>query len=87
MHPKLIRKKGMQYISSQDLRAQKALVGQLWTCRTVKGFCYPERVKNMLLRAFEADRCMSGRCRVLSNETGLLEAQVQQWFNNQRKRH
>jgi|AntRauMFilla1563_2_1112583.scaffolds.fasta_scaffold03883_4 hypothetical protein len=87
MHPQLIYQKGMKYISSQELRAQKALVEQLWSSRCVKGFCYTEHVKNILLRAFDADRSMSGRSRVLSKETGLREAQVQQWFNNQRKRH
>jgi len=63
------------------------IVVKLWVSRTAKGFRYSKQVKEILLCAFNADPLMAGRSSVLSRETGLCEAQVQQWFNNQRKRH
>jgi len=77
----------MQYITPSELRAQKLVLEQLWHTPTVKGFCYTEQAKDILLRAFNADRLISSRSCVLARETGLSQAQVKQWFYNQRNRH
>ena len=84
-----LAKSSLKYIEPGELAAQTKLAAGLWSRAPahVRGYCYRSSAKETLLSAFLADRELRGRLSKLSTQTGLSRPQVQQWFNNMRKRH